>query len=758
MNKVMSWHHTNRRDEDSRGSGNKSRSLGRVMANCLCVAGLLVLQSIAQATSLDCATVFTQVEKSVCDSPKLGTLNDELDALYQDELQRTPDAGGAREDVKGRQNRWLRESRNVCTDSACLERAYGERLAVLRESKALYDAAKQDAEQEDRNPPPGNEISAATSTPSERQSEPAQSANQQAASSPDLAPSQPSVLPSGTTESMSSGVVEKTPMIILVIALLQVPLTFWVVFRKTKFTKGVVRGVTTAGVASSAAFITLAAIGVSIAPEEDRAKWSASGRPTAANLQVTSLENPNAKPVAVNGAGRFGEVVQVFPALAGLRYGMSASELPSGYRRNTIAFQKAGDEERHNQFMDQIGIRREVCYYRDGGESGIPGVTITKVVTCFDAQNDILFSAAVHFPKEITSSPLVMKVKQRVDQVAGNSGSPEQDNGMYGYTKYQWRTKIGAEAVAFTLWSVPSGTHMAQNIGARYKSGVMEPIQKATEDASSTESTGKASQSTASLNSKPAVVVASVHTDAYTLPECESVSSLEQADDNSCYTHEPKYAASYPVTARLESDPISNQSYLQISARNETIDGAIRGMTIECSDDAVTKATKTYEVSFGLQNQSLIYHYLLSGDNNKVAVVAGSKDIRGRIRIDTEMDVSGRQSMGLRCTTISVTHPSRNELKAINAVIREASQINAARRAMDQNMTDPLVRLVAANEAVRQHGNPQCGPTGQEIMKDWYPIVKNQIQHFGIAVGRQTVETHISTLRSMRCLPDGYAG
>jgi len=312
MNQEVIWQLPSLDGEGFRRAGNKVKGLGRAMAKYACVAGLLVVHSLGQAASFDCAKALTQIEKSICGSPRLSEMDSELGRLYNEALSRTPDAGDARSELRGQQKAWLEGRRNLCSDEVCLEGAYATRLALLGQAKAAYDEAKANAGQEDRNPPPESETPAASSPSSERQSERVQPATQQVASATVALPSQPMASAIGATSKDSSGVGEKLPTIFLVIAFLQVPLTFWMVLRKTKSSKGTGRGLATAGAASSVAFIALATVGFSLTSEEERAKWNANKQniqspPDATNAKTENpVVLPKPEPAKIMAADRSG--------------------------------------------------------------------------------------------------------------------------------------------------------------------------------------------------------------------------------------------------------------------------------------------------------------------------------------------------------------------------------------------------------------------------------------------------------------------
>jgi uncharacterized protein len=118
---------------------------------------VITSSNASYSASFDCSKAFSKIEKAICASPQLGALDVELDRLYRAELERTPDVAGERDAVRTRQREWLRDTRNTCPGEQCLEMAYRQRVNALKEAQTSYQEAKANAEQEDKNPPPGVE-------------------------------------------------------------------------------------------------------------------------------------------------------------------------------------------------------------------------------------------------------------------------------------------------------------------------------------------------------------------------------------------------------------------------------------------------------------------------------------------------------------------------------------------------------------------------------------------------------------------------
>ena len=85
----------------------------------------LLLAWSASAASFDCSKAATVVEKTICATPRLSSLDDELARTYA--------AMGKSAAVRDAQRKWLTEERNACDDAEeCLEAAYLTRIAQLR--------------------------------------------------------------------------------------------------------------------------------------------------------------------------------------------------------------------------------------------------------------------------------------------------------------------------------------------------------------------------------------------------------------------------------------------------------------------------------------------------------------------------------------------------------------------------------------------------------------------------------------------------
>ena len=111
----------------------KSALLSRVLAlsHLIRIAGLsaaiLLVPGLCLAAGFDCNRATTLVEKLICAEHSLSQLDEGLSKTYQEALRSVHD----RARLKREQTKWLREVRDLCTDSVCLEKEYRNRLAVL---------------------------------------------------------------------------------------------------------------------------------------------------------------------------------------------------------------------------------------------------------------------------------------------------------------------------------------------------------------------------------------------------------------------------------------------------------------------------------------------------------------------------------------------------------------------------------------------------------------------------------------------------
>lgn len=86
---------------------------------------LIAIPSITLAAGFNCEKALTPVEKMICADDSLSTLDRSLTALYGSVRKNSPD-------LVHEQKIWLREKRNTCLTTACLNTAYQERIGALK--------------------------------------------------------------------------------------------------------------------------------------------------------------------------------------------------------------------------------------------------------------------------------------------------------------------------------------------------------------------------------------------------------------------------------------------------------------------------------------------------------------------------------------------------------------------------------------------------------------------------------------------------
>jgi uncharacterized protein len=100
---------------------------------------LLIVAGNVHAASFDCGKATSEVEKLICGDKGLSELDESLSKAYREVLRSVPDPA----DLKQEQVKWLREVRNRCTDSLCLEKAYRSRLAEFERLLSVSKAGEE---------------------------------------------------------------------------------------------------------------------------------------------------------------------------------------------------------------------------------------------------------------------------------------------------------------------------------------------------------------------------------------------------------------------------------------------------------------------------------------------------------------------------------------------------------------------------------------------------------------------------------------
>ncbi len=89
--------------------------------------GWLVLPTMAQAASFDCAKANTKIEKLICGDAGLSKLDDELGEAYKHAIDQQDD----KDRIVKEQKHWLKETLKLCQDTNCLKSAYRRRIGEL---------------------------------------------------------------------------------------------------------------------------------------------------------------------------------------------------------------------------------------------------------------------------------------------------------------------------------------------------------------------------------------------------------------------------------------------------------------------------------------------------------------------------------------------------------------------------------------------------------------------------------------------------
>ena len=88
---------------------------------------LLLVPMAAETAGFDCGKASTKIEKLICQNTELSKLDSKMSQSYEQALI---DNNGSLV-LKEQQRRWLRDIRNRCSDSSCLESAYMQRIFEL---------------------------------------------------------------------------------------------------------------------------------------------------------------------------------------------------------------------------------------------------------------------------------------------------------------------------------------------------------------------------------------------------------------------------------------------------------------------------------------------------------------------------------------------------------------------------------------------------------------------------------------------------
>jgi uncharacterized protein len=108
-----------------------------MMKNLLMIFLIALSSTSVQAASFDCSKATHQEEKTVCNTPKLSQLDDQMAILYFEARKKTTDLNAFE---RSRTN-WILQKRTCESDVACLERSYLQRIAVLEQISQITSSS-----------------------------------------------------------------------------------------------------------------------------------------------------------------------------------------------------------------------------------------------------------------------------------------------------------------------------------------------------------------------------------------------------------------------------------------------------------------------------------------------------------------------------------------------------------------------------------------------------------------------------------------
>lgn len=104
------------------------------MKNLLFLLGLLFFD-LSHGASFDCRSAVTSTEIMICSDARLSRMDDQLADAYKTVLASLDDAN--RKHLIAEQKSWLKKSRDVCDDLACLRRSYETRIRMVQECNSM---------------------------------------------------------------------------------------------------------------------------------------------------------------------------------------------------------------------------------------------------------------------------------------------------------------------------------------------------------------------------------------------------------------------------------------------------------------------------------------------------------------------------------------------------------------------------------------------------------------------------------------------
>lgn len=110
---------------------------------------LITAPSILVAASFDCSKALTLVEKRICSNKRLSELDSKLNSTYKYVLGYKYTR--AKETLIADQKNWISNTRDKCSDDACLADAYYNRINRLTQIKTEISEARYVTDQNERS-------------------------------------------------------------------------------------------------------------------------------------------------------------------------------------------------------------------------------------------------------------------------------------------------------------------------------------------------------------------------------------------------------------------------------------------------------------------------------------------------------------------------------------------------------------------------------------------------------------------------------
>lgn len=112
------------------------------MKTWIFIAASLLCAGTSLAASFDCSRAGTPIERTICTDRQLSALDDELAASYRQALASVE--GITKKKLIAEQRDWIKSSRSLCEDAACLRHAYATRIELMHECGYGYCNDKSD--------------------------------------------------------------------------------------------------------------------------------------------------------------------------------------------------------------------------------------------------------------------------------------------------------------------------------------------------------------------------------------------------------------------------------------------------------------------------------------------------------------------------------------------------------------------------------------------------------------------------------------